>query len=91
MAATFIAAAAARAASLNLDGFNLDAEFPNDTNETDGPAFVAFLDKFAETLHMSNRTLTVDVHGDGSEPFDFHVWGKLYATSQVDKVISMST
>ena len=52
-----------------------------------GTAFVEFLDEFADALHAAgNRTLTVDVHGDGSTPFDFHVWGALYKGSKVDKV-----
>ena len=31
------------------------------------------------------------MHGDGSTPFDFHVWGSLYKASRVDKIITMAT
>ena len=82
----------ARAEAAGFQGLNLDAEFPNDTNSTDGAAFVSFLNQLADALHSGgNRTLSVDVHGDGSSPFDFHVWGSLYKSSRIDKVITMAT
>lgn len=91
LATRFIKQALAIAAETGLDGFNLDAEFPNDANHTDGAQFIAFLNNFADALHATNRTLSVDVHGDGSTPFDFHVWGPEYARSQVDRIITMAT
>lgn len=91
LAKSFINQALAAAAEGELDGFNLDAEFMNDANHTDGAHFVAFLDSFADALHAVNRTLSVDVHGDGSKPFDFGVWGPQYAQSRIDKVITMAT
>jgi spore germination protein YaaH len=44
-----------------LQGFNLDAEFPNDGNSTDGPAFVAFMNQFADALHAANSDYTLSV------------------------------
>lgn len=98
--ARFIVSAVAVAKAADFQGFNLDAEFPNDPNSTDGSKFVEFLNEFADALHTSSvtpslrpskRTLSVDVHGDGTTPFDFHVWGTLYRSSRIDKVITMAT
>lgn len=82
----FIKQLVATASSTGLQGFNLDAEFATDANHTDGTQFVAFLDAMADALHSINCTLSVDVHGDGDKPFDFHVWGPAYKASSVDKV-----
>ena len=92
--ATFINAAVAEAVSSGVAGFNLDAEFPNDGNSTDGSRLIALLDALADALHTQEgggRTLSIDVHGDGSTPFDFHVWGSLYKSSRVDHVVTMVT
>ena len=35
--------------------------------------------------------LSVDVHGDGSTPFDFRVWGPAYKASRIDRVGKMAT
>eukprot|EP00040_Diaphanoeca_grandis_P012349 m.62630 g.62630 ORF g.62630 m.62630 type:complete len:243 (+) comp23182_c1_seq1:222-950(+) len=91
VADAFIHAAMVRANLTGMQGYNLDAEFPNDPNATDATQFIKFLNTFADALHACNKTLKVDVHGDGSTPFDFHVWGPMYAASRVDKVITMAT
>ena len=93
-AATFVQSVLAEAASSGVAGFNLDAEFPNDANSTDGPHLIALLDVLADALHTQEgggRTLSIDVHGDGSTPFDFHVWGSLYRSSKIDHVVTMAT
>ena len=93
VASAFISQAVAALAATGLQGYNLDAEFPGDGNHSDGAAFVSFLDDFSRALTAENASysLSVDVHGDGSTPFDFHVWGPAYAASAIDHVITMAT
>ena len=90
-AQALVRAAVTQAVRTGIDGYNLDAEFAGDQNATDGARFVAFLNLFADALHAVNRTLSVDVHGDGSRPFDFHVWGSAYKASKVDRIVTMAT
>ena len=92
-AAQFIGEAVATLQHTGLQGYNLDAEFSGDQNKSDGAAFVNFLNRLSTALKSadSSYTLSVDVHGDGSKPFDFHVWGPQYKSSAVDKVITMAT
>ena len=90
-AQALVRAAVTQAVRTGIDGYNLDAEFAGDQNATDGARFVAFLNLFADALHAVNRTLSVDVHGDGSRPFDFHVWGSAYKASRVDRIVTMAT
>ena len=99
----FISSAVARARQTGITGYNLDAEFPNDENSTDGVKFIDFLNAMATALHNNasnpaskaigarKKTLSVDVHGDGDTPFDFHVWGPQFQTSAVDRVVTMAT
>ena len=54
-AVSFVQSVLAEAASSGVVGFNLDAEFPNDANSTDGPHLIALLDVLADALHTQER------------------------------------
>lgn len=141
----FIVSAVAKLVQTGLSGYNLDAEFPNDTNKTDGQVktnMVLFggnesvlrrakANRMLNAIHCSasstfltpllasctepmRRTLcrwtcmvcsvlsvsSVDLlfiddspaqPGDGSSPYDFHVWGPMYRASKIDRVVTMAT